>query len=178
MTILHYAPMNARYFIASADTLGFDTQSVAKMRESRSRQSDGGLAIFWDRDPSVDPGEDISQWESYRFVLSYRFRPNSLEEYQEDVLMACIFWGAYLFPESNRENLIQFFYQRGYAGYLLYDIDNISGKRKARPGFFSLEASKMNLFTAVKDYIRYRGHTEYFKSFLEECKIFSMPKVS
>ena len=169
MTILHYAPMNGQNFIACGDTFSFDTESAARMRENRSRQSDGGLSVFWSHDSSVDPGEEISEWDSHRFVLSYRYRPNSLEDYQEDVLMACVFWGAFLFPESNRENLIQYFYQKGYAGYLLYDIDSITGRRKAKPGFFSLEASKNKMFSAVKDYIRYRGHKEYFASFLEEC---------
>jgi hypothetical protein len=169
MTILHYAPMNGQNFIACGDTFSFDTESSARMRENRSRQSDGGLAVFWSHDSSVDPGEEISEWDSHRFVLSYRYRPNSLEDYQEDVLMACIFWGAFLFPESNRENLIQYFYQRGYAGYLLYDVDSITGRRKLKPGFYSLESSKDKLFAAVKDYIRYRGHKEYFASFLDEC---------
>jgi hypothetical protein len=58
----------------------------------------------------------------------------------------------------------------GYAGYLLWDIDATTGKRKNKPGFFSLEASKNDLFSLTKDYIEYRAHKEYFASYLTECR--------
>jgi len=169
-TIMHYAPMNGGKFIACGDTYAFDPQNVAKARKNKSNQSDGGFAIFWDKDSQVDQGDDISKWESYRFVLSYRARPKSLQDYQEDCLLACEYFGAYMYPETNRENLVEYFYRKGYAGYLLWDIDSVTGKRKAKPGFFSLEASKNDIFSATKDYIEYRAHKEYFASYLTECR--------
>ncbi len=169
-TIMHYAPMNGGKFIACGDTYAFDPQNVAKARKNKSNQSDGGFAIFWDKDSSVDQGDEISKWESYRFVVSYRARPKSLPDFQEDCLLACEYFGAYMFPETKRENLVEYFYRKGYAGYLLWDIDSVTGKRKAKPGFFSLEASKNDIFSAIKDYIYYRSHKEYFASFLTECR--------
>lgn len=169
-TVMHWAPMNGGKFIACGDTYAFDPQNVAKARKNKSNQSDGGFAIFWDKDSLVDQGDEISKWESYRFVLSYRARPKSLEDFQEDCLLACEYFGAYMYPETNRENLVEYFYRKGYAGYLLWDIDSVTGKRKNKPGFFSLEASKNDIFSAIKDYIYYRSHKEYFASFLTECR--------
>jgi len=169
MTVMHYTPMNGHSFICCGDTFGFDTLSIAKMREGRSRRSDGGIAVFWDYDAKNEQSQDMMSWDSYSFVLSYRYHP-SLTDYQEDVLMTCEYFGAWFFPENNKDNLIQYFFEKGYAGYLLYDIDATTGKRKSKPGFFSLEASKNELFSQTKEYIRYRGHKEKFSSYLQECR--------
>lgn len=170
-TLLHWAPFGSNHMICSADTFGFDTQNVAKMREGRSRQSDGGIAVFWDHDPAVESSNDISEWTSYSFVLSYRHRPNSLNDFHEDVLCACIYFGAYLYAESNKaDSLFEYFIREGYGGYFLYDIDPITGKRKNKPGFFSLEASKNDLFGQTKDFIEYRCHQEKFLSYLIELR--------
>jgi len=111
------------------------------------------------------------EWNSYSFVLSYRFRPNSSSDFNEDVLCACIYFGAWLFAESNKaDSLFEYFIREGFGGYFLYGIDNLTGKRKAKPGFFSLEASKNELFAKTKDFIKYRGHKENFMSYLIELR--------
>jgi hypothetical protein len=171
ITELQYAPMNGNSYICGADPFGFDTQSIAKMREGRSRQSDGGIAIMYDYDPKNETSQDMYEWNSYSFVLSYRFRPNSSSDFNEDVLCACVYFGAKLFAESNKaDSLYEYFIREGYGGYFLYGVDNLSGKIKAKPGFFSLEASKNELFTKTKDFIKYRGHKENFMSYLIELR--------
>ena len=176
-TILHWAPAGNNKTIVSADPFGFDTQSVAKMREGRSRQSDGGIAGFWIHDTSIDTSDNVMEWESQSFILSYRFRPNSSEDFNLDVLLACIYLEAPLYAESNKgDSLLAFFFREGYGAYLLYGIDITTGKRKLKPGFFSLESSKNELFTRTKDHIRYRGHKENFLSYLHECRNISGPE--
>ena len=172
ITELQWSPMNGSSFILSADPFGFDTQAVAKMREGRSRQSDGGIAVFQDYEPSQEESPDISEWKnSYRFVLSYRYRPNSSNDFNEDVLCACIYFGAWLYAESNKaDSLFEYFLREGYGGYFLYGLDSLTGKRKAKPGFFSLEQSKNELFAVTKDYVRYCGHREMFLSYLMELR--------
>jgi hypothetical protein len=177
ITTLHWAPAGNNKTIVSADPFGFDTQSIAKMREGRSRQSDGGIAGFWIHDTSIDISDNVMEWESQSFILSYRFRPNSSEDFNLDVLLACIYLEAPLYAESNKgDSLFAFFFREGYGAYLLYGVDITTGKRRLKPGFFSLEASKNELFTRTKDYIRYRGHKENFLSYLRECRNIAGPE--
>jgi hypothetical protein len=171
ITEMQYAPMGNNHIIVSADVFGFDTQSVAKMREGRSRQSDGGISAFWDHDSKMEETEDITKWISYTFILSYRYRPNSLVDFHEDVLCTCLYLSAPLYAESNKaDSLLEFFLREGFGGYFLYDVDPVTGKRKNKPGFFSLESTKNELFGQTKDYIEYRCHQEKFMSYLVELR--------
>jgi hypothetical protein len=166
----HYAPMFPERFTLGVDTFGYDNKSTAKLRMNKSRQSDGGMAVLWERDKEKDPGDDMREWDSFIFVLSYRYRPLSTDDFNEDVLKAAVYYGATVYIERNKENTWQYFIDRGYGGYLQYDIDPVTGRRAEKPGVFSLEKSKEVLFSLTKDYIRYRGHKEGFLSYLQEVK--------
>ena len=165
----HYGPILPTNFVGSGDVFSFDNKDISRQRESRSRLSDGGIAIFMGRNMSTDEADDMSKWTGYKFVLSYRFRA-TLKEYCEDVARAHVYWGAMFYPERNKEILWQFFIENNLGGYLLHDIDILTGKRSDKPGFFSLEKSKDELFSWLKQYIDYRGHDEDFAPFLKECK--------
>lgn len=166
-----WRPTNPYVFTASTDAFKAGTSNDAKKMGQRTRQSDGGIAVLWEFDESVD-GEKVDQrdWDSHRFVFSYRYRPDSLEEYQEDALKVCVYFGAMWYGERNMGDVDEYFLKTGFGGYLLYDIDPASGKRAEKPGFASYERAKINLFLAQKDYIRFRGHKEEHASYLEECK--------
>jgi len=165
----HRGPMLPTNFVGSADVFGFDNKDIAKMRDSHSRMSDGGIAIFMGRNLVTDIGDDMSTWTGHKFVLSYRNR-TTLIEFSRDVAMAHVFFGAMFYPERNKEWLWHYFIDQGLMGYLLYDIDPITGKRSDKPGFYSIERSKEELFAWLKQYIDYRGKDEDFASFLQECK--------
>jgi hypothetical protein len=84
--------------------------------------------------------------------------------------MAAVYFGAMVYMERNIERGWEYFIDRGYGGYLMYEIDRATGKKKDKPGFTSLTLSKASLFSEIKDYIEYRGHKERHASFLKECK--------
>jgi hypothetical protein len=165
----HHGPMLPTNFVGCGDVFGFDNKDISKQRMSKSRMSDGGLAIFMGRNMSTDIEDDMSKWTGHKFVLSYRHR-TTLTEYCEDVARAHVYFGAMMYPERNKEALWKFFIEQGLAGYLLYDVDILTGKQSDKPGFFSLEKSKDDLFRELKKYIDYRGHDEDFPPFLQECK--------
>ena len=171
----HYGPMLPTNFVGCGDVFGFDNKDIAKQRESRSRMSDGGISIFMGRNMATDHGDDMSKWAGHKFVLSYRHR-TTLTEYCEDVARCHVYFGAMLYPERNKEALWEFFIREGLMGYLLYDTDIQTGKPADKPGFFSLERSKDDLFSGLKKYIDYRGHAEDFPPFLQECKDIKGPE--
>jgi hypothetical protein len=133
-----------------------------------STQSDGGIAALLERDFRIDPEDkSIYEWETRRFVAAYRNRPLS-NEYNEDVLMLAVYLGFMVYPETNAGTLWEFFLDHNYDGYLLFDIDPVTGKYKTRPGVYQLEKSKEEMWTEFQNFIAYRGHKEKHASILIE----------
>ncbi len=150
-------------FTASADPFKYN-------KTQGKRMSDGGGAVFWDYDGSIDGNTEISQWKTHRFVCTYRNRPADLDDYCEDMLMMSVYFGAMMYPEINVPAVWTYFDQRGYNGYLKYDIDHKTGNPKNTPGFNSLEGSKQELFNGVRDYIEKHIHRELHLDLMMEFK--------
>jgi hypothetical protein len=170
------APLMSSRFTCGADPIGFDNKTNSKLRDGGSRQSNGGIAVLWEYDPSREDSADMAEWETRCFVATYSYRPDSTLEYLEDVLKCCIYYGAMLYAERNKDNLWQYFIEKGYGGYLKYDIDIKTGKRADKPGFYTGPENKNDLFGELKDFINYRIHKEMFLSFLSELKEIKGPE--
>jgi len=162
-----YSPIMPK-FISCGDPFQFNTKTQAELRRDRSRWSNGGGATLRRRDMSIDTTDVISDWKSYGFVCTYNNRIAILDEYCEDMIMMCQFFGSLMYPETNVPRLYEYFLERGYGGYLAYGIDPLTGKIKDKPGFFTRD--KQKLFQANKDYIDKRGHVENHDDYLMECK--------
>jgi hypothetical protein len=157
--------------VTGCDPFGFDNKSVIAQRESKSRKSDGGIATYYPHDDRVDPYDTpLDELQSDRFVLSYRFRPPSLDAYNEDILMACIYLNSWCYPERNATATWEYFIRRGYGGYLKYDRNPVTGKHEDKPGYWVGAGDKSALFTVLHDYLQRNAHRERHASFLRECK--------
>ena len=84
--------------------------------------------------------------------------------------MASVYFGSMVYMERNIERGWEYFIDRGYGGYLMYEVDRQTGKKRDKPGFTSLTLSKASLFSETKDYIEYRGAKERHSTYLKECK--------
>jgi len=138
---------------------------------SSSRQSDGGIAILWEYDESLDKDKTKMDWSSYKCVLSYRYRPATPEDFYEDAIMACQYFGAMCYPEQNVEAFLAYVYKRGYGGYFLYDI-GLDGKQKPLPGRYTGTEVQQEIVREYKSYIEFRGHVENHDDLLNEIKTF------
>lgn len=118
----------------------------------------------------LDGKNDITRWQSHRFVCTYNFRPETVEEYCEDMLMMCVYYGCWMYPEINVPKVWEYFEARGYGGFLKYDVDIKTGKPKSTPGFNSEGGSKQDLFNGLRDYIQRHGLRERHADLLMECK--------
>jgi hypothetical protein len=157
-----YFPENTTSFISSADPFRVEKTEGGKM-------SDGGGAVYWNRDYKIDfEDKDIKDFESESFVCTYRYRPDTLDEYYEDMLMMMVYYNAMMYPENNVSEFIKFIIDRGYGGYLLYDIDIQTGKPKNNPGFSSQRGSKTRLFNLVRDWVNFHAHRCRHYDLLEE----------
>lgn len=163
-----FEPVYKSRFTCGCDPFEYSNQ---KADTGASKQSDGAMAILREHDPAIDKSDNPYDWtETRKFVLSYRYRPASLQEFNEDAIMACEYFGAMIFMERNKTSTWEYFIKRGRGGYLKFEQDLMTGKLADKPGFYSQSASKDELFSEIKDYINFRGHQEVHLPFLEECR--------
>lgn len=152
-------PMTMSRFTAGADPFTYGTTAPGT-RKSSMKLSDGGLAIYWNYQPSLEESMDIREHNSGRFILDYQFRTTSVDEYLEDVLKACIWTGAMLSFERNKDGgLWAYFVENGFGGYLKFQ-QNPDGTFQLKPGFYAGEGNKSQLFLKWRDYIDRRIHKE------------------
>jgi hypothetical protein len=176
-TVMSWRPRHGQRFTCGIDPFRnlSASQSLANKKEgftlSSSRQSDGGIAILWEYDESIDRGKEKKNWESFKCILSYRYRPSTQEEYFEDVIMACQYYGAMMYPEQNVEAFIAHVYKRGYGGYFLFDM-GIDGRPRPLPGRWTGTETQQDIIREYKDYIEFRGHKENHDDLLQEVKQF------
>ena len=164
-TMLHgkKAPYNVNRFVAGGDPFKFDVVQG-------NRKSDGAGAVFMFRDANADPDEkDISQWTTHRFVCTYSKRPRTKDEYTEDMIKMCVYYGCYMFPEINVPTLWEGFVNRGYGGYLLYRKDPGTGRVSKTPGANTSTGVQDEIFKEYYTYIELHGAREVHDELLEQC---------
>lgn len=146
-------PVYKDIFIASADPFRLE-------KTEGYRMSNGSGAVLYMHDPNIDdPNIDVRDYKTNRFVCTYLFRPNTKDEYCEDMLKMCIYWGALMFSENNIDVINDYFMRKGYKGYLLYSFDPIVGKKKNNAGFTTSGPNiKKKLFNLASDWINLHSH--------------------
>jgi hypothetical protein len=157
-----YYPSNADKYIASADAYRHE-------KTEDGRQSDGGGCVRWLRDYDIDPEDTDERYISSQLpVCTYRYKPQTRDEYAEDMLKMTLFFSAMMYPENNIPLIIDKFKDWGYRGYLLYDTDPLTGKRKANPGFHTGN-NKPEMFGLAADDIQKNCHRWTHEDIIMEC---------
>ena len=159
-----WKPMDMRTFIASCDPIRYFNPGDVK-RTGKKFSKVGGVVV-WKRDMSLDADEDPKKWQSYRTICTYLHSPNSPDEYLEDMLNMSVYFGAPMYPEINIDSVWKYFVERGYGGYLLYDLDPMTGKRKNKPGCYV--GDKSEGFSLLEFYSKFRMDSEEHLELVEE----------
>lgn len=153
-------PSNTGWGIAGADPF-------AANKLKNKRFSNGGGAVFMYR-TAADTDDLMDTWDGYRFVCVYNHRPRTKEEYHNDMMMMCRYYGVYINPENNRMDLVDDMQRAGFGAYLKYMKDQRTGKMNANPGFFTSESLKTRMWNLLRDYYTQHGHREMHMGILEE----------
>ena len=91
------SPEVSNRYILGCDPFKFGNRDV-----KGRRKSNGGGAMFYKHDPSIDFQEKpIDQWTSNKFVVTYNIRVDDGNTYCEDMLKLAILFGAHVYPERN-----------------------------------------------------------------------------
>lgn len=138
--------------------------------------SDGGIIAKYRRDFDVDPvDKPISEWESDRIILSYRNRTDTTDEFCDDALKACQYFGGWCNPETNVAVILDYFERHGFKGFLKI-LKKANGDWQTRAGIHLGETEKQEGFNLIRDSIRRRGAYEKHLDVLEEAKAIMTPK--
>ena len=159
-----WRPRDMKTFIASGDPINYF--NAGDIKRTGKKFSKVGGVVFWNRDNRLDADEDPTKWESYRTVVTYLYSPNDPKEYLEDLLNMSVYFGAPMYPEINKTSIWEYFIERGYGGYLLYDLDPMTGRKKNKPGCYV--GDKSEGFDLIEFYTKYRLHKEEHLELLEE----------
>lgn len=139
----------------------YDISAVSYGRGSKGALS--GLTKFHIHDAPTD-----------EFFLEYCFRPDTSEEFFEDVLMTVVFYGMQVLVENNKPRLLYHLKNRGYRGYSMTRPDRAYTKlSKAEIELGGIPSSSDTILThasAIESYINkhvgydrngtYRNETE------------------
>jgi len=164
-----WAPLHPHRGTIGADPFKFKKKQEVKRSSSKAGLSDGGIVAHWEYDEALDGDKPRSEWESDNVVCTYRYRAKTDDEYCEDVLKTCIWYGYMVYPEMNIEIVQKKFREWGYAGYLKYDIDP-EGRMKSIPGTYLHKSSKQEGFNMARTFLQYRCHKINHLRLLEECR--------
>lgn len=157
-------------FYASADPVAYQTKNQAKMRDDKSSASFAAGAVLYPRQEDEE-GKQVAEWQSHKFVCTYKNKPQLDDIYAEEMLMMCRYFGCQMFPETNITLIVKHFELRGYAGLLQYAWIPDKNKYRDTPGFHTGgQQSKDELISEVRDYIEYYSLNEDHTEILEEWR--------
>ena len=154
---------NNNSFYGGGDPFKFKTTTSGK-------KSDGAGAVFMVRDFSIDNADkDVNEWKTNRFVCTYSYRPRTKREYGEDMILMSVYYGCKFNTEINVPFLWEYFEERGYKGYLWYGKDRRTGRINAKPGTYTNEEVREDIFREYHSYIETHGHRECHIDLLRQC---------
>ena len=132
----------------------------------------------WSMDPNVP---------SSHFFLEYIARPQTVDMFYNDVIMACVFYGMPILAESNRSGLLNYMRRQGFRGYSLtrpdkhwnklsYSEKEIGGIPMSGESVTQFHATAIESF--VNDFVGYNDDNQigqmYFNRTLEDWARFDI----
>lgn len=157
-----WSPMFRDDFTASCDPFKF---SVTQGH----RESSGSGIVWWNRDYLLDPEDKPeNEWESYRPMITYKYRVHDVETYCRDMLYMCRYYGAMMYPENNITNVIDYFHAQGYHGYLKYRVLG-NGKIAENPGFNTKGAVREALMIKNQTFIEHHSDKIESSKYIDEA---------
>lgn len=114
-----------------------------------SRGSDGAIVGFTKFNMSGSPTNS--------FFLTYRERPKKRDDFYDDVIMACMFYGFYALIESNKSRILEYMYDNNLTGFALRRPDkkwkDLSHTEKMWGGIPSSQETVQDQVSGLQDYI-------------------------
>jgi len=135
--------------------------------------------------PEQKPGlPEHQRFKTNKFICEYLYRPEDPNEFHEDMIMQCRYFGCSIFEEGNVETLRQHMITRGYGMFLVnrghFTDDALPGVKKE--GIFADKAVRTdpvvthNLINVLKHYFNRYIDLIDFDNLLEDSLEFRLKK--
>lgn len=150
--------------------IGMDPVKYHKHEVEHGKFSDSAGAIWYPYDEEKDNGKHRQDWDSQRFLATYKYRTDNKFMYAEEMAAASVLFGALGYPENNF-NLISDEWQRNdMRGYLIFDL-NEQNNPKPKPGASTTNSGIVDdLFSLGSYYVNndmiYDSHAEINTEFM------------
>lgn len=113
-----FLPLNDERFAMGSDP-------VSSGREAEHGSSSAATAVYRKFDIHYQPER------SDTFVADYIYDPDDVEDYYEDMIIACFFFGCEIHFEKNKFDIYNYFKRRGYKEFVMKRPENtFSGVNK------------------------------------------------
>lgn len=159
-----WEPLNGHKYCSGGDPF-------AANETKDNKNSLGGGAVFEGQNIFQDPDDKpYEEWESCRFVCTYLWRPADKEEYSDDMIMMCIYYGCPMNPETNVKDLREKFIEKGYRWMLVHHWNIETETQESIAGQATSPKIKQALFKAIQLYVNRHIHKERHKKLIEQIR--------
>jgi len=161
-------PGSAAMFFGAADQFKYATVDI----KNPSKMSMGAAHTFAAFNPLIDKDVPENEKLTDDFIDEYLFRPDTVDEFCEDILKMAIYRGMKVYPENNLDDVAKFFKKHGFEQYLQFGrhlvINSESGavyQDDLRSGSTTLTKSIETMFRVGAQYILNTGHRcKYYRT--------------
>lgn len=132
--------------------------------------SKGAGIMKWKRDPILDPDtKDLREWDSCRIILHYLDRPETTDEFAEDMLMAAVYYGCMANTERNIDTIITSWTRWKFRSYLMHLYNVVKGSLDQAPGYHASDATHQKGFNLIHDHLSHHINREVHLEVLEQA---------
>lgn len=96
------------------------------------------------------------------FICRYKFRPESVAVFYEDMIKMAVFYGCHVLFENNKIGMLRYFEDRGYGNFLMWLPD------RQQPGIAASPKTHQYIAELTEAYINDYHEKIYFKDLIQE----------
>jgi hypothetical protein len=109
---------------------------------------------------------------SHSFFLKYKDRPDKRDDFYDDVIMTCQYFGIFALIESNKGRILEYMYDKGFTGYAMRRQDkkwrDLSDAERLYGGMPTSKEVIADQASLLKDYIM----DNVGQNLDNECKVY------
>jgi hypothetical protein len=143
-----------------------------KANDTKAKKNSlGGGAVWYGHDISKDPFEKpMNEWESCCFQCTYLHRPEDKDEYAEDMIMMCLYYGCPMYVETNVQDLKDAFIKLGFEGMLVHRRDLSKDVVETIAGQATSAKTKQEIFKLFQQFVNRHCWKEKHIKVLEQIR--------
>jgi hypothetical protein len=111
------------------------------------------------------------KWKTYLPVVEYIYRNDDPDDFFEDMIKLCRFFGCQILVENQKNGIINKFNDRGYRDFIMYrpkdTFTSLSGTQNT-PGLPGVDPVIQQYLGEIKTYIMQHGHRIPFKRLIKD----------